>query len=232
MVERIQQAKKGPKRKHQRVYTDEKGVYRIGALAPMGEHPRVSDTDIGDEWGLGQTAANQLVNNPQRCNPYQTKKLCDVLGVTLDWLRYGGENAYGKYEDVETVAMLYDHLTPKDKEHLCYLLKKLVGEDGVKAVRHEVWRKDHEEWLSHNPKASQQLEEEMRAVYASIMEPIRRAWEEAQKAYAALFAPSNVAAELVKSFEKNMASIAATIPHLDAGNDCEESEVNSADLEE
>jgi hypothetical protein len=160
VVERIQQAKEGPKRKHPRMHstrrTDENNrvvlTFNLGEYAPMGEHPKVSDALIGKELGVSQTTANKLVHHPELLDPVQTRMLCDVLGVTLDWLRGWTEfNAYGKYETPDVVVAMYELLGNEDKEHVCYLLAKLLGEERTKKLKRRIRDIQDHEWLERHP---------------------------------------------------------------------------------
>jgi len=159
VAERIREAKKGHKRKHPRIYTDARGVYHIGIYAPMGEHPRVSDTLIGKEWGLKQSQTNKLINSPRDIDPFQTRVLCNVLGVTRKWLRYGGENAFGKYEDPDMIAAAYELLDEKDKETITYLIKRMLGPEQYAEAEWQIWRARYAEWLERHPKERRKAEE-------------------------------------------------------------------------
>lgn len=160
VVERIRQAKKGPRRKHPMNYTDKRGVLVLGEYAPMGEHPHVSDELIGSAWGVKQSRAQTLVTHPEKINPWQAEQLCDLLGVTLDWLRgWTDENAYGRYETPDMVADLYERLGAEDKEHLCYMLKRLLGDEQVTEVKERHLAARLDSWLERHPDEAERIRE-------------------------------------------------------------------------
>lgn len=186
VVERIQQAKRGPRRKHPRNYTDEHGTLHLSLCAPMGQHPYVSDAEMGHAWGVEQSRANVLVKHPEKLNPWQVTELCDLLGVTLDWLRgWTAENAYGRFETPGMVAELYERLGAEDKEHVCYLLKRLLGDEQVHEVRRKQRNTQLHDWLERNPDEAEKLRtttqkaiEPLNATLEAVAGQVRRAVNE------------------------------------------------------
>lgn len=202
VAERIRQGKgkRGQRRRHPMTYTDESGTVHVGTYAPKGQHPYVSDTDIGEAWGLGQTRANELVKHPESLDPFQVTTLCDLLGVTLEWLRgWTDENAYGRYEPTELVATMYEHLGAEDKVHLCYLLTKLLGDEQAQSVKMEWQRKQHAEWWERHPDEQRRLEEMRSSFMAQLtasFEPLKLVGEDmAAEFTAAVREPLKRAAE-------------------------------------
>lgn len=202
VAERIRQGKEGPRRRHPMTYTDERGTLRVGTYAPMGQHPYVSDEDIGEAWGLGQTRANELVKHPEKLDPFQVTTLCDLLGVTREWLRgWTDENAYGRYEPTELVAAMYERLGAEDKAHLCYLLTKLLGDEQARSVKMEWQREQDAEWWERHPDERRMLEDtwgRLTAQLTASFEPLKLIGEDmAARLTAAVLEPSERAAEAV-----------------------------------
>lgn len=169
VVERIRQAKTGTRRKRPMNYTNKRGVLVLGEYAPMGEHPRVSDELIGSAWGLKQSRAQMLVTHPEKINPWQAEQLCDLLGVTLDWLRgWTDENAYGRYETPDMVADLYERLGAEDKEHLCYMLKRLLGDEQVTEVKERHLAARLDSWLERHPDEAERIREAEKSMLEAV----------------------------------------------------------------
>ena len=138
---------------------------------PMGERPRLTQADIGEAWGVGQPTASDYINHPDKLGVIRAFELCHALGVTLDWLRYGGANAYGKYEDnPQVVAKLYERLTPYDKEHVCYMLMTLIGEDAAAEVYRAEYEAYMDEWRAARPDEARKIDESREKAMRAITE--------------------------------------------------------------
>lgn len=101
----------------------------------MGERKyRVTVEQVADLWGKSVPTARHRINNPAEIEGLDAELLAKRLGVTLDWLRYGGENGYGLWEDAAVVAQLYAELADSDKQLVCDLIKRLTGPEAVNKV--------------------------------------------------------------------------------------------------
>lgn len=79
--------------------------------------------------------ARQRVKDPGRLTRDETLLLCAALQVNLDYLRHGGTNGYGRYEDSERVGELYLELSDTDRELVCALILRLLGDARTREVR-------------------------------------------------------------------------------------------------
>lgn len=187
VVARIRQAMDGPqkrpnRRKRETVKQpqsseDGRATYRIEVTRhlPMGEHPQISYQALGEQWGVGKTKARDMVHHPEDMDPWQVRQLCDLCGVTLEWLRgWEDVNAYGKHETAETVAAMYSHLSNEDRALVSSMLTRLLGADAVDAIRNEQWERDNREWLDRNPKKARKIQESLARLVASTT---RETWE-------------------------------------------------------
>lgn len=82
-----------------------------------------------------QQGVMKRIGSPELITADETVLLCDVLRVNLDYLRYGGENGYGRFEDSDFIATLYRLLEPGDKERITDLIERLLGTDRLMAAR-------------------------------------------------------------------------------------------------
>jgi len=170
---------------------------------PMGQHPRVGRKVLAAEWGVGHTKADELAAHPEKLDPWQVRQLCELCGVTLEWLRgWEDVNAYGQYETADTVAAMYSHLTNEDRALACDLLARLLGADAVRAIKHEQWERDNREWLERNPEKAREIaamvQKATQAVASSMTETIRAAMGTATEAVRTVMEPLQEAARAIK----------------------------------
>lgn len=173
---------------------------------PMGQHPQVTNETLGAEWGCRRTKAGELARHPEDMDPWQVRQLCEVCGVTRKWLRYGGDNAYGKYESADTVAAMYEHLSNEDMALVCDLLTRLLGADTVRGIKDKQWLQDNSEWLKRNPKKEKAVTDSMRKAFEAAFGPAREtmraalapAWEQASDAMRPALEPIQAHAQALK----------------------------------
>lgn len=159
---------------------------------PMGEHPRVSGEILGAELGCGRTKAGELARHPEDMDPWQVRQLCELCGVTLEWLRgWEDVNAYGQYKTADTVAAMYEHLSNEDRALVCDLLTRLLGADTVRGIEDEQWREDNREWLDRNPKRAKEI-------YDSLQKAIEPVWQSTFEAIRPAFEPIQAHAQAIK----------------------------------
>ena len=165
VVARIAQARKG-KKTRKRKEPEGADAHRVVATFTitqrrglrMGEHPHVGRNVLAEEWGMGHTKADELAKHPEDMDRWQVRQLCDLCGVTLEWLRgWEDENAYGRYETAETIAAMYGHLSNEDRRLVTDLLTRLLGADAAQAIKHEQWERDNREWPDRNPERVQEV---------------------------------------------------------------------------
>lgn len=202
-------------------------VARI-ARAREGKHPRVSDMALGEAWGKHRTTAKKLAEHPEKLDPWQVRQLCGLCGVTLEWLRYGGENAYGLYETADTVAAMYSHLSNEDRTLVCDLLTRLLGADAVRVIKHEQWTRDNIEWLERHPAKLKELQDAFLkaispqvSVYESIRQAVAPIVKEAmapaaEYARAALAKYTDEERELMERTARELESNGANVDHMTA----------------
>lgn len=148
------------------ILTRDKRYVRV----PMGKRPRLTQEDLVGPLALkDQPQVSRLIRRPGDMDLPQVFALRHALGVTLDWLRYGGENRYGAYEDdCRIVGMLYDRLAPHDKEHVFYMLTTLLGE----RAEAEVYRAENDaymqDWLDKRPEEREKIEAVTRRMRESL----------------------------------------------------------------
>ena len=95
---------------------------------------RVTVAQVADLWGVSVPTARNRIKNPAEIEGLDAELLAEKLGVTVDWLRYGGTNGYGLWEDAAVVELLYAELGNDDKQLVCDLIKRLIGPGATKKV--------------------------------------------------------------------------------------------------
>lgn len=170
---------------------------------PMGERPRLTQTDVAKAWGVSQKTVSVRINNPQTLNHVDVFILCHALGVTLDWLRgWTDENAYGRYEDnPQVVAKLYERLTPRDKEFFTRLLMTLIGEDAEREVYEAQYDAYMNEWAARHA-------DEVREINAVADEARRRITDYYNSMW------HDVLASIGGSMGRTVAGVADRLSHL------------------
>lgn len=163
VVARIAQARDG-KRTRKANKPEDAGTPHITITRnlPMGQHAYIGRDRLANALGCKHTKAEKLAAHPEKLDPWQVRQLCDLCGVTLDWLRGWEEvNAYGQYETADTVVVMYSYLSNEDRALVCDLLTRLLGANAVRAIRHEQWIKDNHEWLKRNPEKARKIRDAM-----------------------------------------------------------------------
>lgn len=182
VVARIAQARRGNGKRARK--KDTGADYRIeqAAYLPMEQHRIIGRDALAAALGGAPKTADKLVKeHPEDMDPWQVRQLCDLCGVTLEWLRgWEDVNAYGKYETAETVAAMYSHLSNEDRALVCDLLTRLLGADEVRAIEYEQWERDNSEWLKRNPEKAREIHDMISRATRATLEPVadavRAAW--------------------------------------------------------
>lgn len=183
VVARIAQAREGKRtRKGKESETSGSADYRIEVTRPlpMGQHPYVSRDALAYELGgmAAKTADRLVKEHPEDMDPWQVRQMCELCGVTLEWLRgWEDVNAFGRYESAEDVAAMYSHLSNEDRALVCDLLTRLLGADATEAVKAERWARDNREWLEHHPEEACKIQELCARLGETIANRTREIWE-------------------------------------------------------
>lgn len=118
----------------------------------MGKHPKVTRDMLAKEWGMGHTKAQELARHPEDMDPWQVRTLCNLCGVTLEWLRgWDAENGFGRYESADVIADAYGQLSTSDKELVTQLISRLVGADVMQKIERSRWISNCDEWALRHP---------------------------------------------------------------------------------
>jgi len=191
VVARIARARKGNGKRARKVSKPEHAStprITIARNLPMEQHRIIGRDALANALGITspKAADKRVKEHPEKLDPWQVRQLCDLCGVTLEWLRGWEEvNAYGQYETGETVAAMYSYLSNEDRALVCDLLTRLLGADAARAIRHEQWIKDNREWLKRHPKEAKKIfdairkanEPALKSMYATIREFAKPALE-------------------------------------------------------
>lgn len=168
-------------RKPKKTETGGGASYRIEVTTylPMEQHPIIGRDALAYELGVrGHATMGRLLAHPEDMDPWQVRQLCEVCGVTLEWLRGWEEvNAFGKYESAEDVTAMYSHLSNEDRALVCDLLTRLLGADATEAVKAERWARDNREWLEHHPEEARRIQESLARLGETIASRTREIWE-------------------------------------------------------
>jgi hypothetical protein len=182
VVERIAQAREGKRARMGKEPEPANVIHlKLRNRLPMGQHPYVGRDALADALGCKHTRAQELAKHPEELDPWQVRQLCELCGVTLEWLRgWEDVNAFGLYESTEDVAAMYAHLSNEDRALVCDLLTRLLGADAASEVKHEQWERDNHEWLDHNREKAQEIREHFRELQESVARRLTAAMKPAR----------------------------------------------------
>lgn len=201
VVARVKQAMRGngkqKSRKPKKTETGGGANYRIEVTTylPMEQHPIIGRDALAYELGVrGHSTIGRLIEHPEELDPWQVRQLCELCGVTLEWLRgWEDANAFGLYESTEDVAAMYAHLSNEDRALVCDLLTRLLGADATKAVKAERWARDNREWLERHPEEARRIQESLARLSETIASRMRGMWEAISLATLEVTAASDLA---------------------------------------
>ena len=94
-----------------------------------------TNADVGMVWFVTGQSAGEYLRNPEKMDRWQVRTLSDLLGVTLDHLRYGCEDPHPPYQDSAVAGRLYDLLSPEHRSVVYQLMCILAGRDNEEHAR-------------------------------------------------------------------------------------------------
>ena len=129
---------------------------------------RVTRAQVAELFGVSEPTARKRIDHPEEIEGLDADLLAEKLGVTIDWLRYGGENGYGLWEDADVVALLYGRLDSEDKKLVCDLIKRIIGPEVVAEIQSARWQARMQRSLEHHPEAVAEFGEIVRKALGAI----------------------------------------------------------------
>lgn len=134
---------------------------------------RVTVPQVAELFGVTEPTARKRIRHPEEIEGLDADLLADELGVTIDWLRYGGENGYGLWEDADVVALLYGRLDSEDKKLVCDLIKRIIGPEVIAEIQSARWEARMQRSLENHPETVA----EFNAAVRKTMESLAAGWQ-------------------------------------------------------
>ena len=134
---------------------------------------RVTVPQVAELFGVSEPTAGKRIKHPELIEGQDAELLANKLGVTIDWLRYGGVNGYGLWEDADTVADLYTLLGAEDKKLVCDIIKRIVGPEAVAKIKTAKWEARMQRSLENHPETVA----EFNAAFRKAIESVTAGWQ-------------------------------------------------------
>ena len=131
---------------------------------------RITVPQVAELLGVSEPTARRRIAHPEEIEGLDADLLADKLGVSIDWLRYGGENGYGLWEDADVVALLYGRLNSEDKKLVCDLIKRIIGPEVIAEIQSARWEARMQRSLQNHPETLAEVKETMQRALGLIAE--------------------------------------------------------------